>query len=148
MNAKTSQNSVLKTWVEESTHNYKDGQYITKVFNCPGARYFTVEFDARCATERQYDYLEFTDSAGTRTKYDNQVDTELWPLRVDFQGSKLNFLFRSDQSNNDWGYKFVVCIQLYCAVPIVGHDHGVISRNALFVGNGQGCSQLFNRPSF
>lgn len=105
---KTSQDCVLKTWTEESAHNYTDGLNITKVFNCPGARFFTVEFDSRCATERKYDYLEFTNSAGVSTKYESKVDTETWPLRVDFQGSKLNFMFRSDQSNNDWGYKFTV----------------------------------------
>jgi len=37
------------------------------------------------------------------------VDTEKWPLKVTFDGgSRLQFVFRSDSSNNEWGYKFKV----------------------------------------
>lgn len=104
----TGQNFVLKTWVEESSHNYADGLHLTKVFNCAGAKLFIVEFDSRCATERKYDYLEFTNSAGISTRYDCRVGSETWPSRVEFKGSKLQFSFHSDQSNNEWGYKFTV----------------------------------------
>lgn len=103
----TELDTVLKTWTEESSHNYSNALHINKVFNAPGANVFIVEFDPRCATERKYDYLEFI-SSNTTSKYDGRVNSDLWPSKVEFKGSKLHFVFHSDQSNNDWGYKFTV----------------------------------------
>ncbi|XP_067952130.1 zinc finger ZZ-type and EF-hand domain-containing protein 1-like [Watersipora subatra] len=99
---------VLSTWTEESPHNYPNNQNITKVFYCPGAKIFILEFDPRCHTERKYDYLEFTNFSGVVHKYDQKTGTEAWPLKVEMKGSKLQFTFHSDQSNNEWGYKFTV----------------------------------------
>ena len=99
----------LRTWDVESPHNYENNQHITQVFNCPGASYFIVEFDPRCETEKRYDYLEFTDSNGLKMKFEQKVGTEKWPNLVTFRGGhRLHFLFHSDSSNNEWGYKFKV----------------------------------------
>jgi len=57
----------------------------------------------------RYDYLEFTDAAGNKTRFDHKVNTDKWPLTKVFSpGPRLHFLFHSDSSNNEWGYKFRV----------------------------------------
>ncbi|KAL8198844.1 UNVERIFIED_CONTAM: Zinc finger ZZ-type and EF-hand domain-containing protein 1 [Gekko kuhli] len=100
---------VLRTWALESPHNYDNNCHDVTVFLCPGATYFEVEFDERCETERRYDYLEFTDARGAKTRYDTKVGTDKWPKKVTFKaGPRLQFLFHSDSSNNEWGYKFSV----------------------------------------
>ncbi|XP_038392311.1 zinc finger ZZ-type and EF-hand domain-containing protein 1 isoform X1 [Canis lupus familiaris] len=100
---------VLHTWTKESAHNYENNCHEVSVFISPGATYFEVEFDERCETEKRYDYLEFTDARGGKTRYDTKVGTEKWPRKVIFKaGPRLQFLFHSDSSNNEWGYKFTV----------------------------------------
>ncbi|XP_066551309.1 zinc finger ZZ-type and EF-hand domain-containing protein 1 isoform X2 [Amia ocellicauda] len=100
---------VLKTWDMESPHNYENSRHEITVFVCPGATSFEVEFDERCETEKRYDYLEFTDARGGKVRYDMKVGTEKWPKKVTFKaGPQLQFLFHSDSSNNEWGYKFTV----------------------------------------
>ncbi|KAM5180064.1 zinc finger ZZ-type and EF-hand domain-containing protein 1 [Mantella aurantiaca] len=100
---------VLQNWNMESPHNYENNCRDTTVFLCPGATYFEVEFDDKCETEKRYDYLEFTDARGGKVKYDHKVGTEKWPKKVTFKaGPQLQFLFFSDGSNNEWGFKFTV----------------------------------------
>ncbi|XP_041807765.1 zinc finger ZZ-type and EF-hand domain-containing protein 1 [Chelmon rostratus] len=100
---------VLRTWNMESPHNYENSRHETAIYACPGATSFEVEFDERCETEKRYDYLEFTDSRGGKFRYDMKVGTEKWPKKVTFDaGPQLQFLFHSDTSNNEWGYKFTV----------------------------------------
>ncbi|XP_061326363.1 zinc finger ZZ-type and EF-hand domain-containing protein 1 isoform X2 [Pezoporus flaviventris] len=100
---------VLRTWTMESPHNYENNCHEVSVFLCHGATYFEVEFDEKCETERRYDYLEFTDARGAKTRYDTKVGTDKWPKKVTFKaGPRLQFLFHSDSSNNEWGYKFSV----------------------------------------
>ncbi|XP_061904470.1 zinc finger ZZ-type and EF-hand domain-containing protein 1 isoform X2 [Entelurus aequoreus] len=100
---------VLRTWTMESSHNYEDSRHESSIFACPGVTSFEVDFDERCETEKRYDYLEFTDSRGGKFRYDMKVGTEKWPKKVTFDiGPQLQFLFHSDSSNNEWGYKFTV----------------------------------------
>lgn len=100
---------VLRTWTVESSHNYANNCHETTVFTFPGATYFEVDFDEKCATEKRYDYLEFTDARGTKVRYENKIGTEKWPTKVTFKaGPRLQFLFHSDSSTNEWGYKFTV----------------------------------------
>ncbi|XP_042373025.1 zinc finger ZZ-type and EF-hand domain-containing protein 1-like, partial [Plectropomus leopardus] len=100
---------MLRTWSLESPHNYENSRHETSIFACPGATSFEVEFDERCETEKRYDYLEFTDSRGGKVRYDMKVGSEKWPKKVTFDaGPQLQFLFHSDSSNNEWGYKFTV----------------------------------------
>uniref|UniRef100_UPI00398EF9C9 zinc finger ZZ-type and EF-hand domain-containing protein 1 isoform X2 n=1 Tax=Pristiophorus japonicus TaxID=55135 RepID=UPI00398EF9C9 len=99
----------LRMWSMESTHNYENNSHETTVFVCPGATFFEVEFDEKCETEKRYDYLEFTDSRGVKVRYDGKVGIEKWPTLVTFKsGPRLQFLFHSDNCNNEWGYKFMV----------------------------------------
>ncbi|XP_032901823.1 zinc finger ZZ-type and EF-hand domain-containing protein 1 isoform X3 [Amblyraja radiata] len=99
----------LRMWSMESTHNYENNSHATTVFVCPGATLFEVEFDEKCETEKRYDYLEFTDSRGVKVRYDGKVGTEKWPTSLTFKsGPRLQYLFHSDNCNNEWGYKFMV----------------------------------------
>ncbi|XP_056664357.1 zinc finger ZZ-type and EF-hand domain-containing protein 1 isoform X4 [Monodelphis domestica] len=100
---------VLNTWSMESAHNYENNCHEVAVFVSPGATSFEVVFDDKCETETRYDYLEFTDARGVKTRYDTKVGTDKWPKKVTFRaGPRLHFLFHSDSSNNEWGYKFTV----------------------------------------
>ncbi|XP_010745158.2 zinc finger ZZ-type and EF-hand domain-containing protein 1 isoform X1 [Larimichthys crocea] len=100
---------VLRTWTVESPHNYENSRHETAIYACPGATSFEVEFDERCETEKRYDYLEFTDARGGKVRYEMKVGTEKWPKKVTFDaGPHLQFLFHSDNTNNEWGYKFTV----------------------------------------
>jgi len=71
----------------------------------------------------RYDYLEFTDVAGNKTRFDYKVNTDKWPLTKLFSaGPRLHFLFHSDSSNNEWGYKFRVPPYFFRHVNIVGGE--------------------------
>ena len=56
----------------------------------------------------RYDYLEFTDSGSRKQRFDGEVSGDRWPKKAEFKGQKLHFVFYSDGSNNEWGYKFTV----------------------------------------
>ncbi|KAM9320058.1 zinc finger ZZ-type and EF-hand domain-containing protein 1 [Gastrophryne carolinensis] len=100
---------LLQTWNMESPHKYDNNCRDTAVFLCPGATYFEVEFDEKCETEKKYDYLEFTDARGGKVRYDDKVGTDKWPKKVTFKaGPQLQFLFFSDGSTCEWGFKFTV----------------------------------------
>ena len=93
----------------------------SQIFSCPGADTFVVEFDPRCETEKRYDFLEFTDSRGVKMHYDHKVNTDKWPAVVTFKGGhRLQFLFHSDSSNSEWGYKFKVS---ETTVKVKGQSH-------------------------
>jgi hypothetical protein len=100
--------SVVGVWTRESPHNYENNAHVTEEFVCPSATKFVVEFDSRCVTERRYDYLEFTDATGAKQKFDGKFNSEHWPRTAEFPGPKLQLLFHSDGSNNDWGYLFTL----------------------------------------
>jgi hypothetical protein len=100
--------SVVCVWTRESSHNYENNARVSEEFVCPSATKFLVEFDLRCITERRYDYLEFTDITGAKHKFDGKVNSDRWPRTAEFPGQKLQFLFHSDGSNNEWGYLFTL----------------------------------------
>ncbi|XP_052765956.1 zinc finger ZZ-type and EF-hand domain-containing protein 1-like isoform X1 [Mya arenaria] len=103
-----SEDIVLRTWEVESGHNYENNVHYTQSFYCPGASKYIVEFDPRCETERRYDYLVFTDTKGQQMRFDQKVGSPKWPRIINFQGPHIHFLFHSDSSNTEWGYKFKV----------------------------------------
>ncbi|XP_011420402.3 zinc finger ZZ-type and EF-hand domain-containing protein 1 isoform X2 [Magallana gigas] len=109
---------VLRTWEVESSHNYENNQHQSQVFTCPGANKFVVDFDPRCETERRYDYLAFNDAKGVQMKFDQKVGTSKWPKQVNFSGPHLHFLFHSDSSNTEWGYKFKVTARGSPDIPL------------------------------
>ncbi|XP_071131694.1 zinc finger ZZ-type and EF-hand domain-containing protein 1-like [Mytilus edulis] len=109
---------VLRTWEVESSHSYHNNEHETQVFSCPGANRFIIDFDPRCETERRYDYLMFTDATGYQMKFDQRVGSNKWPRQVQFTGPHVHFLFHSDNSNTEWGYKFKVTARGSPDVPL------------------------------
>lgn len=41
-------------------------------------------------------------------RFDQKVGTQKWPKQIQFIGPHIHFLFHSDSSNTEWGYKFKV----------------------------------------
>ena len=116
-----------------------------QTFCCPGATSFYVEFDPRCETERKYDFLEFTDFNGIKSHYDQKVGTASWPLNVTFKGGhRLHFLFHSDSSNNEWGYKFKVIAKGAPDIPLCWMYDLQLSVARLF---GELCGATVRVPS-
>lgn len=61
----------------------------------------------------RYDYLEFTpEGENVKVKCDGEVGQNRWPTHLEFKGQRLQFIFYSDGSNNEWGYKFTVSLHL------------------------------------
>lgn len=69
------------------------------------------EFSCLSVYLLRYDYLAFNDAKGVQMKFDQKVGTSKWPKQVNFSGPHLHFLFHSDSSNTEWGYKFKVSPQ-------------------------------------
>ncbi|XP_064626439.1 zinc finger ZZ-type and EF-hand domain-containing protein 1-like isoform X2 [Lineus longissimus] len=135
------QEVVLRTWNIESPHNYHNNQHSLQVFYCPGATKFNVEFDARCETEKRYDYLEFTDARGYKVQYDQKVGSEKWPKTIKFRGPYLQFLFHSDGSSTEWGYKFTVQAKGCPDLPLTWIYDLQLGTSKLM---GQMCSETLN----
>jgi hypothetical protein len=76
----------------------------------------------------RYDYLEFTDAKGVKVRYDQKVGTNKWPKQVYFAGPHLHFIFRSDSSNTEWGYKFKVTNNLSFVIVF-----GASQRKAYYI---------------
>lgn len=77
------------------------------------------EFSCLSVYLLRYDYLAFNDAKGVQMKFDQKVGTSKWPKQVNFSGPHLHFLFHSDSSNTEWGYKFKVSkptVKVYVSV--------------------------------
>jgi hypothetical protein len=100
--------------VFESEHPYPHNADIRHKISFPGAERLEITFDDRSRTETDCDYLQFFDSVGNivgADKYHGRpgVFAGVGDVPVlHFQGSFLEARFRSDRSNNDWGYRFHV----------------------------------------
>lgn len=111
---------VKHTQIIESPHPYADGTDSKTPISFPGAIALSIVFDAQTKTESSYDYITFhktdsqTDFWGER-KYSGgrNGSNSNWPgvagrppLRI--PASSCSMRFKSDNSNNDWGYRFTV----------------------------------------
>lgn len=75
-----------------------------------------------CFENLRYDYLEFTDSNGTKRRFDGDVDSDNWPLAVNIiSGNPLTFEFHSDGSTSDWGYKFKASAHAYVFLSFLSY---------------------------
>lgn len=69
-----------------------------------------VKYNTHCyICTCRYDYLEF-DSGSRKQRFDGEIGGDRWAKTAEFKGQKLRFQFHSDGSNNEWGYKFTVCV--------------------------------------
>ena len=102
----------------ESPHPYADGTDLYETISFPGARSITVSFDSRTKTESSYDYIKFYKGPDHGSVWGDDKyhggrggSRSNWPglqgrpaLRI--PAAEFVLHFRSDNSNNDWGYRF------------------------------------------
>uniref|UniRef100_A0A4W3IE80 Zinc finger ZZ-type and EF-hand domain containing 1 n=1 Tax=Callorhinchus milii TaxID=7868 RepID=A0A4W3IE80_CALMI len=93
----------LRMWTMESAHNYENNSHETTVFVCPGATFFQLEFDEKCETEKRRH-----EKYNIKCKDYYYHNPDLLQEVTFKSGPRLQFLFHSDNCNNEWGYKFVV----------------------------------------
>jgi hypothetical protein len=108
----------------ESDHPYLDNTNSFEEITFPGAKQIEIEFDRRTRTEPNCDYVKFyKDSAHGDywgdEKYHGRDSNQSWPGL----GGKPNLIipaesfvlhFKTDGSNNDWGYKFTA--KAHCVI--------------------------------
>ena len=99
--------------VVESEHKYKDNVSYRGSVTIEGAQELSIEFDKRCSTESGCDKLTFYT--------DEQYKADPFSASHEFSGSgesvwrtfsvksdRIFYIFTSDSSRNDWGYRFTV----------------------------------------
>lgn len=98
----------------ESSHPYDNSMDQMYPINVPGAEAVKVYFDPSTKTEANYDYLQFF----TDDTCSSQIGAEKYTGSSNYPGidqpplviprNKFVARFRSDDSNNEWGFKFIV----------------------------------------
>jgi hypothetical protein len=97
-----------ETEVYESEHPYPNSANLTHTVQIPGAKKYTLTFDAQCKTENNYDYLElWTDSTKT-TRLHRWENTEFAGRTFEIDQPLLFFTFTSDGGTNFWGWKIII----------------------------------------
>ena len=115
-----SENETTQLRVEyfETSHNYEDNKDIEKRIEIPYASEIQIEFDPRCATEPNSDYLQIYDrSEGGSLIMKNisgKAGSQNWPKKLTIQSDSCRFFFHADESNNDWG----ICCKVSGYVPV------------------------------
>jgi len=111
------------TIVIESPHPYRDNSDEYTVVHEEGALSYTITFDPRSKTEANYDFIKFyKDDAHNdfwgEEKYTggrggssmNWPGTEGRPALI-IPAERFVVYFKSDGSNNDWGYKINIAVE-------------------------------------
>ena len=94
----------------ESAHNYQSNMRgLQGSVRVPGAAQLRVTFDPRCHTESGCDYLEFSATASFSSRLAKYEGRGTW-AELTVQGSEVHYRFRSDSSQEYWGYKFEVSV--------------------------------------
>jgi hypothetical protein len=102
--------------VFESPHPYPNNSDVVHKISLPGATRLEITFDERSRTESGHDFVRFYLPGGAKVgddKYTGRGDSAHWPgtgrtPALVIEGSEVEARFRSDGSENDWGYKFTV----------------------------------------
>jgi hypothetical protein len=90
----------------ESRHNYRDDSNYTHKIHIPGADQLKISFDPKSCTEPNHDYVKFSNSD---TKYSGKTFCGMGDVAAfKHRGESFEALFVSDNSKNDWGYRFNV----------------------------------------
>ncbi|OQR96413.1 HECT E3 ubiquitin ligase [Achlya hypogyna] len=107
------------TKVLESTHPYRDSLEVYETVSFPGAKWLRIEFDVASRTEKDCDYVIFykeanrTDAFWGEERYSGRDGSENFPGYGDrsvlvIPASHFTYYWRTDSSNNDWGWRFTV----------------------------------------
>ncbi|XP_073246845.1 zinc finger ZZ-type and EF-hand domain-containing protein 1-like isoform X1 [Porites lutea] len=98
----------LSSETRESSHNYPNDTVDEGKVHIPGAATLFVKFDSRCATEDGCDELRIASSPDyEQNRHVFSGPSSRW-IDVEIPGDTLYYIFTSDNSTNDWGWKFVV----------------------------------------
>lgn len=98
----------LSTETRESSHKYPNDTVDEGKVHIPGAATLFVKFDSRCATEDGCDELRIASSPDyEQNRHVFSGPSSRW-IDVEIPGDTLYYIFTSDSSTNDWGWKFVV----------------------------------------
>ena len=93
------------TQVVESEHNYVDDTSSVQIVDFHGCTDILVEFDPRCNTEEDADFLSIYNKDDQLIK---KYSGNKWPKSEKFPYNFLKFKFESDHTVNYWGYR-VIC---------------------------------------
>lgn len=108
----------MESKTHESSHPYQHNQNTFKTFTFPGAASVSISFDARSATEADYDFVRFYKETDTGRGYWGEDkyhggrggSSKNWPgcdgrppLVIPSDHFVLHW--KTDNSNNDWGWK-------------------------------------------
>ncbi|XP_068674922.1 zinc finger ZZ-type and EF-hand domain-containing protein 1-like [Montipora foliosa] len=98
----------LSTETRESPHNYPNDHVDKGKVRIPGAATLFVKFDSRCATEDGCDELRISSSPDyEQNRHVFSGPNSRWN-DIEIPGDTLYYIFTTDSSTNDWGWKFVV----------------------------------------
>lgn len=98
----------LLSETRESDHNYPNDLVDKGKVHIPGAATLFVKFDSRCATEDGCDELRLSSSSDfEQNRHVFSGPSSHWH-DIEIPGDTLYYIFKSDSSTNDWGWKFVV----------------------------------------
>lgn len=90
------------------SNNYPVLFHIQGKVHIPGAATLFVKFDPRCSTEDGCDELRIASSPDyEQNKHVFSGPSSRW-IDLEIPGDTLYYIFTSDSSTNDWGWKFVV----------------------------------------
>lgn len=111
-------NTVLKkataVKVFESEHPYRSNMDETTIISFPGALSVLITFDSACRTEHDCDYIIFRDNSDEELhdgRFSGRDGNQNFPgignvPALTINKDEFKFLFHSDGSVEDWGYKF------------------------------------------
>lgn len=96
----------------ETKHPYEDGEDIEMKIEMPGATEIDIEFDSRCATEENTDYLQIYDRSEGGSlvgrNLSGRSDHINWPTKITVPSDSCRLFFHADESTNDWGVKLTI----------------------------------------
>lgn len=92
--------------VVETAHPYENNTDWTRELTLGNATTLVIKFDPQNRTERNCDWIEFTDTNGVAFRYSGP---DGWPnAPVEIAGPRVRVQFHSDGSNVDWGVKATI----------------------------------------
>lgn len=96
----------------ETLHNYEDGKDIEWKVEMNGASEIEIEFDSKCATERNTDYLQIFDRAKGGSQFGKILSGPAgplnWPKKLTIPSDSCRLFFHADESTNDWGIRLTI----------------------------------------
>ena len=94
----------------ETQHPYEDGKDLEWKIEMNGASEIEIEFDQRCATERNTDYLQIYDRADGGSLFGKNYSgpSSNWPRKIVVPSDSIRLFFHADESTNDWGFQCTI----------------------------------------